>query len=67
MKLTGSKILLECLLQEGVDTIFGYSGGAILPIYDAGEEEGDGADLIGVHGNQSGELVEACGSRDSNI
>ncbi len=34
MKLTGSKILLESLLREGVDTIFGYPGGAIINIYD---------------------------------
>lgn len=33
--LTGSEILVECLLREGVDCIFGYPGGAILPFYDA--------------------------------
>jgi acetolactate synthase I/II/III large subunit len=32
--MTGSKILLECLLQEGVDTIFGYPGGTVINIYD---------------------------------
>lgn len=31
----GSKAVLEALLAEGVDTIFGYPGGAIMPIYDA--------------------------------
>ncbi|MCL2015897.1 MAG: biosynthetic-type acetolactate synthase large subunit [Defluviitaleaceae bacterium] len=35
MKLTGAEILLECLLEQGVNTIFGYPGGAVLPIYDA--------------------------------
>ncbi len=35
MKLTGAEILLECLIREGVNTIFGYPGGANLPIYDA--------------------------------
>ncbi len=35
MKITGSRALLECLKREGVDTIFGYPGGAIIPIYDA--------------------------------
>ncbi len=35
MKLTGAEILWECLLREGVDTVFGYPGGAILPAYDA--------------------------------
>ncbi|MBQ0064968.1 MAG: biosynthetic-type acetolactate synthase large subunit [Firmicutes bacterium] len=34
MKLNGSQILLECLLEQGVDTIFGYPGGAILNVYD---------------------------------
>jgi len=34
-KLTGSKAVLEACIAEGVDTIFGYPGGAIMPIYDA--------------------------------
>src|SRR5688500_14653202 len=32
---SGAEALLLCLLEEGVDTIFGYPGGAIMPIYDA--------------------------------
>jgi len=32
---TGSEILLRCLIREGVDTLFGYPGGAVLPIYDS--------------------------------
>ncbi len=35
MKLNGSQILLECLLEQKVDTVFGYPGGAVLNIYDA--------------------------------
>ncbi len=35
MKLTGAEIFVECLRREGVETIFGYPGGAVLPIYDA--------------------------------
>jgi acetolactate synthase-1/2/3 large subunit len=35
MLLSGSEIVMECLLREGVDVIFGYPGGAILPTYDA--------------------------------
>ena len=35
MLLNGSQILLECLLEQGVDTVFGYPGGAVLNIYDA--------------------------------
>ena len=33
MKMTGARILLECLKREGVDIIFGYPGGAVLDIY----------------------------------
>ena len=35
MKLTGAEIIVECLKEQGVDTIFGYPGGAILNVYDA--------------------------------
>jgi len=35
VNLTGAQILWECLVREGVDTVFGYPGGAILPAYDA--------------------------------
>ena len=34
MQLTGSQIVIECLKEQGVDTVFGYPGGAILNIYD---------------------------------
>lgn len=35
MKLNGSEIIMECLLEQGIDTVFGYPGGAVLNIYDA--------------------------------
>ena len=35
MKLTGAEIVIECLKEQGVDTVFGYPGGAILNVYDA--------------------------------
>lgn len=34
MQLTGSQIIIECMKEQGVDTIFGYPGGAILNVYD---------------------------------
>ena len=34
-KITGSEVLLRCLVAEGVDVLFGYPGGAIMPVYDA--------------------------------
>lgn len=35
MQLTGSEIVIECLKEQGVDTVFGYPGGTILNVYDA--------------------------------
>lgn len=35
MQLTGAEIVIECIKEQGVDTVFGYPGGAILNIYDA--------------------------------
>lgn len=34
MQLTGSQVVIECLKEQGVDTVFGYPGGAILNVYD---------------------------------
>ncbi|MEY3050899.1 MAG: biosynthetic-type acetolactate synthase large subunit [Bacteroidota bacterium] len=34
-RITGAEAILRCLIAEGVDTIFGYPGGAIMPVYDA--------------------------------
>ena len=41
MQLTGSEIVVECLKEQGVDTVFGYPGGTILNIYDALYKHGD--------------------------
>ena len=35
MKITGAEAIIESLLHEGVEIVFGYPGGAILPTYDA--------------------------------
>lgn len=35
MKLSGARAIVECLIEQGVDTVFGYPGGTILPLYDA--------------------------------
>ena len=34
MKLTGAQIVCESLVREGVDVIFGYPGGTVIPLYD---------------------------------
>ena len=53
-KITGSEALLKALIAEGVDTIFGYPGGQVIPIYDHLWRCGD------PHGNpiQWGALLE---------
>ena len=34
MELTGAEIFVRCLAEQGIDYVFGYPGGAVLPIYD---------------------------------
>ena len=34
VKITGAEAVVKCLLEEGVDLIYGYPGGAIMPVYD---------------------------------
>ena len=41
MTLNGSQIIIECLKEQGVDTVFGYPGGAILNVYDAIYQQND--------------------------
>ncbi|MCY1153300.1 MAG: biosynthetic-type acetolactate synthase large subunit [Sphaerochaetaceae bacterium] len=41
MELTGAKIIVECLIEQNVDTVFGYPGGAVLPLYDALYDKSD--------------------------
>ena len=42
MKISASQVVMECLLEQGVDTVFGYPGGTILNIYDELELHGYG-------------------------
>jgi acetolactate synthase-1/2/3 large subunit len=53
-ELTGSAVVLEAFLAEGVDTIFGYPGGAIMPIYDALYDYRDKLNHILVRHEQGG-------------
>ena len=53
-ELTGSQAVLEALIVEGVDTIFGYPGGAIMPIYDALYDYNDKLKHILVRHEQGG-------------
>ena len=58
MKITGSRALLECLKREGVDTIFGYPGGAIIPIYDAIYQFPDIKHVLVRHEQGAGHMAE---------
>ena len=55
--MSGADMLVQVLADEGVETVFGYSGGAILPIYDAvfrfNQEHGSSMPLI-VPANEQG-------------
>ena len=45
----GAKAAVQCLLEEGVDTIFGYPGGMILPLYDALYDEKKITQILTTH------------------
>ncbi|MDQ3812842.1 MAG: biosynthetic-type acetolactate synthase large subunit [Armatimonadota bacterium] len=54
----GAEVLLECLKREGVDVIFGISGGAILPIYDALGQQEDIWSILTRHEQGAGHMAE---------
>ncbi|NBK25877.1 MAG: hypothetical protein EOM68_28165, partial [Spirochaetia bacterium] len=35
MQMTGAQIIIECLAEQGTDVVFGFPGGAVLPLYEA--------------------------------
>ena len=49
MKLTGAEILIRCLKEQGVDTLFGYPGGTVLDIYDALYRDGTLRHVLTAH------------------
>jgi acetolactate synthase I/II/III large subunit len=64
VSMTGADMLVQVLADEGVDTVFGYSGGAILPIYDAVfrfNQEHDSAMPLVVPANEQGAAFMAAG------
>jgi acetolactate synthase-1/2/3 large subunit len=44
--MTGAQIVIECLKEQSVDTIFGYQGGAVIPLFDALYDEKDTFNII---------------------
>ena len=61
MELTGSEILVQCLREQGVDTVFGYPGGCILNVYDALYKHSDEITHISVFDF----LIQISGLRDA--
>ena len=49
MKLTGAQILIECLKEQQVDTVFGFPGGAVLYIYDEIYKQSDVKHILTAH------------------
>jgi acetolactate synthase-1/2/3 large subunit len=49
VKYSGAQLILQCLKENGVDTIFGYPGGAVIPLYDALYDEKDIKHIITAH------------------
>lgn len=49
MKRSGAEILIDCLKEQGVDTVFGYPGGSVLDIYDALYRDGSIRHVITAH------------------
>lgn len=49
MKMKGAEVLLECLCEQGVDTIFGYPGGTVINIYDALYDRKDITHILTAH------------------
>jgi acetolactate synthase-1/2/3 large subunit len=58
MKMTGAKALLECLKRQGVQVIYGYPGGAVIPIYDAIYDERDIRHVLVRHEQGAAHMAE---------
>jgi acetolactate synthase-1/2/3 large subunit len=58
MRTTGSKALLDCLKRQGVQVIFGYPGGAVIPIYDAIYEEEEIRHILVRHEQGAAHMAE---------
>ena len=59
MQRTGAQIVWECLVREGVDLVFGYPGGAVLPIYDELFKQDKVKHILVRHEQGAGHAAEA--------
>ena len=60
MQMTGAEVMVKCLAEQGVTTVFGYPGGAILPFYDALREAADIRHILTAHEHRCfpGQILE---------
>ena len=63
-QMTGAEIIVEALKDQGVDTVFGYPGGAVLPIYDALFAKHDIVHVLVRHEQGATHAAETRGERD---
>ncbi|MDR3709849.1 MAG: biosynthetic-type acetolactate synthase large subunit [Capsulimonadaceae bacterium] len=67
MKMKGSRALLESLKHEGVDTIFGYPGGAVIPLYDALYDFKDIRHILVRHEQGAGHMAEGYAAASGRV
>ena len=61
MIMTGAKAIVECLRERGVDIIFGYPGGMILPLYDALIDEREIRQILVTHEQNAAQIKSSVG------
>ena len=66
MKINGAQAIIEALIEEGVDTIFGYPGGGIMPFYDELYRNVDSINHILVRHERCASLLR-CRRKDSAL
>ena len=64
--MTGAEIVLRALADQGVDTIFGYPGGAVLPIYDAIYAQQQVRHILVRHEQGAGHMAEGYAAPRAN-
>ena len=66
MQLTGSQVIIECLKEQGVDTVFGYPGGAILNVYDELYKHPEIKHVLTSHGHRNFDSIHGFDSNRRN-
>ena len=64
--MTGARMVVEALRDQGVDTVFGYPGGAVLPIYDEIFQQNDIQHILVRHEQGAVHMAEAMPARPAS-